>query len=224
MANSENRLPDEPEQEEVDAEMQAQQEEMEEEWYDSDPTPTPVKRQRPVWVGFVAILLCCYFLWSLLPDLFYFFVHGEPTDMGNGVEFTGTDLPDDSYVTITGIRNPSRGIHLNAAFRDRNLFQLMGTRLVFIETIVETDKKREGLHEEVFSGRLRRFNSLPYAQTLADFAAFNFGIEIEDQAVVIQAGEQPKDMWYAALFAGLLLLVILANVALIVRRLKARKG
>ncbi len=181
--------------------------------------PPATSRKRPLWMALLAMLVCLYLLFSLRHDLVYAFTTGEPVDLGDAVGFASTDLPDGTLVAISGIRNPTRGIHLNAAINDRNVFQMMGAPKVFIETVADADKGQDRLTSERFVGRLRNFADVPYYNVVREFAAFNYGIDIQEGAILVQASEKPEDFWYIPILAGLLALIALVNAYLVTRRL-----
>lgn len=199
--------------------------ETEETWDDLEKEALPKRRwARPIWLSAIVAVICLYFIASIWNDLFYSFVNDKPTYLGKAIGFEYTDLPDDSYVSVYGIRNPSRGIRLNPFGNDRNIFQMMGTKRVFVETLVEDDEKQPGLRSRTFSGRLKRLGNLPSFTIIQEFAAYNFGIDVKEDAILIVAHEKPEDMWHIPFIFGLLLLILAVNIFLFVRRLVKAKA
>ncbi len=181
--------------------------------------PEKQRRRRPIWVAAVVILICLYFVVAMWQDLMFFFTRSEPVPLGEVIGFEGTELPDNSYVSVSGIRNPAKGIYLPGWFYDQNIFQLMGTRLIFVETAKKDDNTTDGLREEIFTGRLLRFGNVSYFQAVRDFAAFNFGIDIPKEALIVRTFQKPEDMWHVPLYMAFLLFIIGVNLYLLVRPL-----
>jgi|GEM_PF-1721165 len=181
------------------------------------------KRQRPIWLTLGIIAVCLYMMFSYRADLFFYFAKSEPAPLGNAIGFEAGDLPNNSYASIIGIRNPSKGVKLNVLFSNRNVFQLMGTTKVFVETIAENDKKTSELHEEVYSGRFMRFKDVSYFNTVRDFAAYNFGSDIPEDAILIKAHEKPGEMQHVILIYLISLAILLLNLVLIIKRIRTKQ-
>lgn len=181
----------------------------------------PATRQRPLWVMILIILMALYVMVSLRDDLVYFFADRNPVSLGNAVEYEPVDVAEDSYVSIVGIRHPGRGVKLSAILGDKNVFPFMGTRLVYVETLVETEKKGE-LGESEFRGRLKRFASMSYFDTFRDFTVQSFGLDVDREAILVITHQKPGEMWYIPLIYGILLVILGINLVLMVRRLIRR--
>lgn len=187
---------------------------------DAVEAPAPkASRRRPVWVMLLVIAVCIYLMISLRSDLFFYFVRSEPISLGDAIGFSGTDLPGDTYTSIYGIRNPSKGILLNALFGDKNVFQMMGTKLVFVETLAKNDKKSGTLSSEFYAGRMNHFADVSYFNTVRDFAAFQFGMDIPNEAILIKVYEKPGETHYVPLLFLLFFLIAAGNAWLLFRRL-----
>ncbi len=204
-----------------------QSDELEESDEDDTSESEPRRSQgggRSPFVMLMMIVAAIYLMWSLKDNLLFYFVKEEPVDLGNAIGFEGTDLPNDSMVTIHGVRNPGRGIALSSSFTSNIVFPLMGTTKVLVE--IEDDGKKKTLEEALattsFTGRLVRIKDISYYQTIRDFAAFNFGMEVTDDVLLIQAHKKPSDNWIYLLAYAALVTIILANSALLIWRLSHR--
>ena len=175
----------------------------------------------PLMIIFM-IAASIYLMYGLHGELRYFFSPKQAVDFGNAVEFEGTDLPDHSYVKISGLRNPTKGISLNATWDKTNVFPLMGTSKVYVQTRQETDKENSGLSYGTYSGRLYRMGSLHYFDIVKKFALNNFGIDIKPDAILVRDGETPGDNWYYVPIYILLVVVALLNFVLLIKRIKNR--
>jgi hypothetical protein len=186
-----------------------------------DASPRP-RRGRPVWLMLLVIALCVYAMISLRDDLVYFFADKTPVNLGNAVEFEPGEVPDDTYVLITGIRHPGRGVKLSAVLGDKNIFPFMGTRLAYVETLVSKEKKSENIAESDFTGRLKHFAGLSYFDTFRDFSVQNFGVDVDRKASLIIAHQKPGEQWIIPAIYGLLLIILGLNIILLVRRIVTR--
>lgn len=197
------------------------EEALEEDWHESEPMEFKRRRprKRPFWISLIVIAIVIYLMVSMRRDLLYNFADIEDVDLGNVVGFAGTEQASDTFVSVTGIRNPSRGIRLDSLFADRHVFQMMGTKKVFVETSVEDDEKSEGLAEKTFYGRLKRLGELSYYNTIRDFAAYNFGIDVEKEYILVRSGDKPGEQWGILGVYGLLLLVLVFNIVILIRRI-----
>lgn len=181
------------------------------------------KKPRPIWLSIIIMLVCLYMMFSYRADLFFYFSKDTPVYLGNAIDFSTANLPNNSYASIRGIRNPSKGITLNVLLSNRNIFQLMGTQKVFVETLAKDDKKAEVLHEELYSGRFMNFKDVSYFNTVRDFAAFNFGSDIQEDAILIKAHEKPGEMQHVIFIYLISLVIFFLNLVFFVKRLKSKK-
>ena len=163
-----------------------------------------------------------YLMYAQFDDLLYFFASRQPVQLGEAEEFKGSDLPDGTYVSIGGLRNPVKGIALSASFYKSNLFPMMGTPLVYVQTVQEKDKEIKGVSYGTYTGRLYRMSRLPYYETIRKFAFQSFGIEVNPDAVLIRDGEKPGDNWYYLPIYILLLAVAAVNLTFLIKRLMRR--
>ncbi|RJO67305.1 MAG: hypothetical protein C4523_09680 [Myxococcales bacterium] len=178
---------------------------------------------RPLWFSLGVIALSVYFMIFLRYDLLYYFANAEPVSLGDAEGFAGTDVASDAYVAISGIRNPSKGVYFKGWFSEVNVFQLMGTKTAFVETRKRDDEKSATLDRLTFAGRLMRLGDVSYYSTLRDFAAFNFGIDIPEDAIVIRTQQKPGQAWHIPFFYAVLLALTAFNAWRIVRRLSPKK-
>ena len=176
-----------------------------ERWYESDEEKKKggkksKRLRRPIWVSLLMLGVCLYFITYIWRDVAYFLQPDDPTPIGDAVEYKGTTLSNDSYVVVSGVRNPGRGINLGGSFmNDRNVFQLVGTKLILIDSDASNEPKGEMLESHSFAGRLVRFKDMPYYRAVRDFAVSRYGVELPAEAIVVRANDRPGDHWPMAL-------------------------
>lgn len=156
--------------------------------------------RRPIWVSVLMIGVCLYFISFIWSDVAYFLHSDDPTSIGDALDYKSTSLANDSYVVVSGTRNPGRGINLGGGFmNNRNIFQLVGTKLILIDSDADNEVKGEMLESHGFAGRLVRFKDMPYYRAVRDFALSRYGVELSPEAIVVRSGDRPADHWPMAL-------------------------
>lgn len=133
----------------------------------------PARRGKSPLVAAAVIALGALVLWHLRADLAYAFAPRRPADLGDARSLAarGVALDDNRYVTISGQAERRYALWLEPrGERTREtVFRLLGagTRL-FVragDTMERTDLG------ERWTGRLRRFDTLPYADALRKYYA-----------------------------------------------------
>jgi hypothetical protein len=134
--------------------------------------PDAPRRRSPVVAG-VVIALGVLVLWHLRADLRYFFQSRTPEDLGDARSVTARQVPltDNSFVILQG--QPDRR---NALFIEprgekvrQTFYRLYGSGTRLLVRAADTAKQEK--IQDRWAGRLRRFDTLPYAQSLRDYFA-----------------------------------------------------
>jgi hypothetical protein len=130
------------------------------------------KKPRSVFMALSVIGLAGLVTYELRADLRFAFCSKTPHALGDVRGLSGgRDLEDNSFVTIDGIpdRRNALFIEERGARSREAFFRLLGTpRPIFVRALDSTD--RTDL-EDRFTGRLRHFDSQPYAETLRTYFA-----------------------------------------------------
>jgi hypothetical protein len=140
--------------------MSAQEKDGEDEFAHITPTP----RRRSPMVALAVLALGAVLLWHLRADLSYAFRPRTPIDLGDAR--SAGALEDNSFVTVRG--QPDRR---NALFIEprgektrQTFFRLLGTDArLFVRA---EDTARRAQLEDRWTGRLRRFDTQPWAPSL----------------------------------------------------------
>ena len=134
--------------------------------------PSTPRRRSPV-IAAVVIALALLVLWHLRADLRYFLEPRTPQDLGDGrtVAARQVALADNTFVILQG--QPDRRNALFIEPRGEKVRQAFyrlygsGTRLL----VRAADTAKQDKIQDRWIGRLRRFDTLPYAQSLRDYYA-----------------------------------------------------
>jgi hypothetical protein len=127
--------------------------------------PPPKLRRNPLLAG-AGIALALLVGWQLRSDVRYAFRGGSATDLGDARALAGP-LVDDSYVTLRGLPDRRNALYLEPRGEKSRLtfYRLLGTRSrLFV-------RATDGSIEDHWSGRLRRFDDVPWAPSLRDYFA-----------------------------------------------------
>jgi hypothetical protein len=128
-------------------------------------------RPRSPIMALAVIVLAGVLTWHLRADLSYAFSSRTPLELGDARSLAarGVTLPDNRYATVSGQAERRYALYIEPkGGKDREtLFRLLGagTRL-FVRAGETIDRVTV---EEKWSGRLRRFDALPYHQQLRNY-------------------------------------------------------
>jgi hypothetical protein len=134
--------------------------------------PTPARPKSPI-LALVVIALAGVLLWHLRADIGFALAGRTPHDLGDARSLAarGVTLSDNSYVTVTG--QPERRYALNVEPRGersrQGLFRLLGAGTGLFVRAADTSERVELV--ERWTGRLRRFDAMPWAPALRDYYA-----------------------------------------------------
>jgi hypothetical protein len=130
------------------------------------------RRRSPV-MALTVIGLAALLCWHLRADLRYAFSSRTPDDLGDvrSLAARGVALEDNHYVTVGGQAERRWALYLDpkGSSARESFFRLLGSRSrVFVHA---GDAAGRANLSERWSGRLRRFDALPYADSLRDYYA-----------------------------------------------------
>jgi hypothetical protein len=134
--------------------------------------PRARRPQSPI-VALAVIALAAVIVWHLRHDLAFAFAGRHPIDLGDAraLQSSGAVLEDNRYVSVAGQAERRYALFVEPrGERERQtIFRLLGagTRL-FVRAADTTDRTELG---ERWTGRLRRFDAVPWAQSLRDYYA-----------------------------------------------------
>lgn len=133
----------------------------------------PPRRGKSPILAAAVIALSALILWHLRADITYAFASRQPTALGDArtLQSRGVALGDNRYVTVAGQAERRYALWIEPrGERTRDtIFRLLGagTRL-FVRAGDTSDRVDFG---EQWTGRLRRFDALPYAEALRKYYA-----------------------------------------------------
>ncbi len=137
----------------------------------------------------VVFALSLVMLWHQRADLRYALGSTTPRDLGDAAMLsTAAPLSDDSYVTLSGIpdRRNSLYVELTNVRARQTLFRLLGTDS---RVLVRAIPHPGGELAERWTGRLRRFDAMPYAPALRDYFAHSAEVRALGYVDLVRLGE-----------------------------------
>lgn len=136
--------------------------------------PRRRRRRHPV-IALVVIALGLYVMWFLREDFLYFFQPREPVDLGEVSQLAqkGIKLRHNSHVTLQGAPDRKNALILESRSGYESFFRLLQSdSLVFVQrhrALRSSDQEISSTH----TGRLVRFDSLPYADNMRAYFGKN---------------------------------------------------
>lgn len=203
--------------------------------------PAAKKRKgRNPWIMLVVIVIGCLLLFWLRVELVYFFKSGTPLELGDVAELDARKVPSNTYVHIEGIPNPTRVVKFSKRLSKGfyRLFPLVGSTNVYVQIHLLPEQAPVKKNSELpgdFTGRAVRFQDLEKTgitsasyKNIRTFFLEKFEVSIPEGAVLVMDGDHPRSYWLVALMAGVVLLFIVLNtamlVAYVVRRVRMREA
>jgi hypothetical protein len=150
---------------------------------DENPAPPPgnddelaalprARRPKSPIVALAVIALAVVIVWHLRHDLVFAFAGRTPTDLGDAraLQSSGALLEDNRYVTVSGQAERRYALFVEPrGERERQtIFRLLGAGTRLFVRAADTTGRTDHLAER-WSGRLRRFDAVPWAQSLRDY-------------------------------------------------------
>ena len=140
-------------------------------------TLAPAPRGKSPLVAAAVIALACVIGWHLRDDVRFAFSSRAPADLGDARSLAtrGAALEDNRYVTVAGQAERRYALYLEPrGVRARQtVFRVLGTPHGLF--VVGNDTQDSVNPTERWSGRLRRFDAMPYAPSLRKY----YGTETE---------------------------------------------
>lgn len=180
--------------------------------------------------------VCLWFMWGFRDEIRYAFSAPQPPrEMGPVTTFTPGDLQANTYVKVSGITEPFRGLSqqrargLSLGRQEYWFFRLAGSGGVFIETPADKDKYGYAMNVEVAGRVVDPAEDPEYAKLLEQYHQRYFA-KRRTVSRIIQVGMAPGEGKgpYMVAFGILLVLVISNGFALLrmiqYRRLASGKG
>lgn len=134
--------------------------------------PTATRPKSPL-LALAVVALAAIVCWHLRRDVAYAFVAKTAVDLGDARTLTarGATLEDNRFVTVAGQAERRYALYLEPHGTDarQSFFRLFGTGTrLFVRA---NDNMGRADVTERWTGRLRRFDELPFAQSLRDYYA-----------------------------------------------------
>ena len=131
----------------------------------------PARRRRSPLVAAAVIVLAGVVGWHLRADVKYAFASRTPTDLGDArsVGARNVVLGDNSHVTLRGLPDRRDALYLEPRGEKsrQTFYRLLGTNTrLFVRA---EDAREVASPTDVWTGRLRRFDALPYAGALREY-------------------------------------------------------
>ena len=128
------------------------------------------KRRHPV-ISIAVVVLSVYMIYFVRQDLLYYLRSSEPVDLGTAKQAAASEkLKPNHYVTVRGAPDRKHSLILQGRFTGYDsFFRLQQTEN---RIFVQKRRKRRTVDREVpyvHSGRVLRFDSLPYLQLVRDY-------------------------------------------------------
>lgn len=181
--------------------------------------PSPMRTLALVAMSF-AVVASCMTLFSIRGDLAYFAAPRAVTRLGDIRSVTPAALSTNTYVAVTG--NPMLGqmVEYERAVTGVKyvVFPLAGQRAVFVEMPASMAEDAAHMASREYVGRLVTFGELGTRfATVRGFLAASLGMPVTSESFLIRVGEDPSSATWALGLGILCLIMILTNLALLVR-------
>jgi hypothetical protein len=179
----------------------------------------PAGRRRvtlPFGVVAIALLVCAYFLWDLLPALRYWGSAGEAVDLGRPGSYHLERASDGLYARIEGVAGQAMNLSVRWMWLSETRYDLLAVRDT---NILVRRSPRSAAPPLTAQGRLILDRFIPeYAQAFQNLAAARGGAQPRDgHLYVLLDGERPRSGWAVPLQAAGLLALILLNAGSLIR-------
>jgi hypothetical protein len=185
-------------------------------WEDGVATPPPSRsrasrpRSRsPVLAG-IALALSAWLLWSLAPDVSFFFSSPEPIDLGGPGAYRLELARENRLVRIRGELEQAVPVMAARTGSARTVGRIAGTNVV-------VDRPGRG-GPPVFEGRLLPAAARAgYGQPIAEMRAR--GAELGESFHVLRDGDRPRARWSPVAASALLVLLAFVNLRALLKAL-----
>src|SRR4051812_22145022 len=133
--------------------------------------PRASRPKSPI-VALAVSALAAVIVWHLRFDLAYAFAGSTPTDLGDAraLPTSGAGLEDNRFVIVSGQAERRYALFVEPrGERERQtIFRLLGAGTRLFVRATDTTGRTDSLAER-WSGRLRRFDAVPWASSLRDY-------------------------------------------------------
>ena len=179
---------------------------------DRQPRP-PTRRESPLLarspvVALLTTVLAGWLLWSLAPDVAYFFSSREPIDLGGPGAYRLDAARENRLVHVRGRLEEPQFRSMDSKGGGRSIGRLMGTNLLVDHPGIAGPP--------IYEGRLRpagrRDDYAGLASTLA-----GRGTPPGEPWQVLRDGERPRRAWLPVVGTALLLIILAINVRALLR-------
>jgi len=196
--------------------------ELADDWHRSVPPELRAARLPRLWLYLAGAALCFLFAFQQYSDARYWFSHhGEPPyDLGRAIAFEPAQAENNTFVSVTGMRNPSRGMQFDSVLGGTNVFQFMGNKRLFVESRALGDRNDGSMAERPYEGRLTRLQDTSYFRPVNEFSQKNYAIDIPEDAWIVLCTQTPDVMLYSPLA---FVLSLLAGVYCLFRAALSRR-
>lgn len=169
---------------------------------------------------FATIAASLAVLGTLRADLGYFFAAERAIDLGEATAVDVAALEANSFVRVRGTPMASATVHYQRVVGADTyaIFPLAGQRAIFVSVPSESQGDEARIARREWSGRLVTFGQL--GGRLAGVRSYlreRVGMPVTRDSFVLLADEPPGSYGWALVLAGLCLVFVAVNLALVVR-------
>ena len=175
----------------------------------------PPRRESPLLVrspvfAVLALLVSAWLLYDLAPEVAYALTSLEPLDLGGPGAYVLDRARENRLVQVRGELAEAVPVTVSRSGQERTVGRLAGTNLL-------VDRPGRG-GPPVYEGRLLPARLRPeYAEVVAALRAR--GAPLGEAWLVVRDGERPRQRWWPALGASLLLVLAAVNLRALVKSL-----
>jgi hypothetical protein len=184
--------------------------------------PAPPRARRLLTLTLMALVAAGALgvLGGLRADIRYFFSAPRAVDVGTATGVDPAALVPNTFVRIEGMPMAALTVRYARAMSGREyaVFPLAGQRHVLVQVPVDDLDRLRASSRRQFSGRLVTVGQLgPRFSAVRSFLAREMAVPVTSETFVLLADEAPGRYGWALVLAGLCVLFIGVNVALMVR-------
>ncbi len=186
------------------------------------PAPPRGRRLGSLVVMAFAVAFSLAFIASLRADIEYFFAPSQATDLGDVTSLDPATLVPNTFVHVRGTPMASGMVRYSRMIGGQSytVYPLAGQeqRAVFVQVPSAGARADRTTARLEFSGRLVTFGQLGGRfGAIRSYLSETMGMAVSSESFLLLEGDAPASYSWSLALAGLAVLFILANIALLVR-------
>jgi len=170
----------------------------------------------------IATFVLLFGLYSLSGDVIYFFSGRDAIDLKEAMNIDKdafAKIEDGDFVKVRGITSIQGGAMKKGITGQKHiLYYLTGSSKFIVNEKIDEDP--EGPQEKTVKGRAFKFETDGNAARMRSFFANTFGIEMDADGILIEAGLEPGSDYSSLIFFILMLAALGINIWLFFKPLK----